>query len=211
MLKKTLLGVAAAIVLVVLVFIIVVAMKPSDFRVTRSAKMAAPPASVFAQVNDYHNWDAWSPWAKLDPDAKVSFDGPTSGVGAKFSWSGNDKVGEGRQEIIESRPDELIRIKLDFTRPMQDTSTTEFVFKPVGDQTEVTWSMFGKTNFIGKAMCMFMDMDKMVGGDFEKGLASLKTIVEAAPDSKQSGGGEPAPAAAAPQDSSPSTQTPTEG
>lgn len=210
MVKKTLIGIGAALAVVIVIFVIVVALKPSEFRVTRSAKMTAPPGAVFTQVNDYHNWEAWSPWAKLDPDAKTTFDGPTSGVGAKFSWAGNDKVGEGSQEIIESRPDELIRIKLDFTRPMQDTSTTEFVFKPAGDQTEVIWSMYGKANFIGKAMCMFMDMDKMVGGDFEKGLVSLKTIVEAAPESKQNGAGEPAPAAAAPEEPAPSTQKPAE-
>src|SRR5262245_31586664 len=102
--KKILLTIAATVAVLLLGFIVVVAMQPNDFRVSRSAKMNAPPSAPFAQVNDYHNWDAWSPWAKLDPNAKVNFEGPTSGTGAKFSWSGNDKVGVGHQTIIESKP-----------------------------------------------------------------------------------------------------------
>jgi Polyketide cyclase / dehydrase and lipid transport len=177
-LKKILigLGVVAAIVVA---FLIVVAMQPSDFRITRSAKMSATPATVFAQVNDYHKWDAWSPWAKLDPNAKATFEGPTSGTGATMTWSGNDKVGEGRQTIIESRADDMIRIKLDFLKPFEATNTAEFTFKPEGDQTVVTWSMYGKNNFMGRAVSLFMDCDKMVGSEFEKGLASMKAIVEA--------------------------------
>jgi hypothetical protein len=142
--------------------------------------MDAPPTVVFQQVNDFHRWEAWSPWAKLDPHAKVTFDGPPAGKGATFTWSGNDKVGAGRQTIIGSQPDELIQIKLEFERPFKDTSTTEFAFKPQGEQTLVTWSMYGKNNFIGRAFCMFINMDKMVGGDFEKGLASMKAVVESA-------------------------------
>ena len=147
---------------------------------SRSAKMKAAPAAVFAQVNDYHNWEAWSPWAKMDPHAKVTFSGPMSGQGAVFTWDGNNKVGQGRQEIIESRPHELIRIKLQFIKPFQATNTAEFTFKPVGNETEVTWSMFGPSNFMGKAMSLVMNCDKMVGPDFERGLASLKAIVEGA-------------------------------
>ena len=181
MLKKVLLAVLASVAVILIGFVIVVALQPDEFRVTRSAKMAAPPAMVFAQVNDYHNWDAWSPWAKLDPHAKTTIEGPTSGVGSVFSWSGNDKVGEGSQTIIESQPDELIRIKLEFVKPFAGTSTAEFTFQPESDQTVVTWSMFGKNNFVGKAISLFMNCDKMVGGDLEKGLASLKAIVEAKP------------------------------
>jgi uncharacterized protein YndB with AHSA1/START domain len=187
MVRKVLLGIAGAVVALAILLAIVVSIQPSDFRISRSAKIAASPAAVFAQVNDYHNWDAWSPWAKLDPNAKVTFEGPTSGKGAKFAWAGNDKVGEGRQEIIESRPDELIRIKLDFEKPFKATSTAEFTFKPEGDQTLVTWSMMGKNDFMGKAISLIMDCDKMVGGDFEKGLASMKTVVEADGKSKDEG------------------------
>ena len=185
MLTKILLGVAGTIAALAVVFAIVVSMRPAEFRISRSAKMSAPPAAVFAQVNDYHNWDAWSPWAKLDPNAKVTYEGPTSGTGAIFSWSGNDKVGAGRQTIIESRPDELIQIKLDFEKPFKATSMAEFTFKPEGEHTLVTWSMSGKNDFMGKAVSLFMDCDKMVGGEFEKGLASMKSIVEKEPSESQ--------------------------
>ncbi|MGE5193981.1 MAG: SRPBCC family protein [Deltaproteobacteria bacterium] len=181
--KKIFLSLAA----IVVVFVGVVAMQPSDFRVTRSTTIAAPPADVFAQVNDFHNWEAWSPWAKLDPAARNSFEGASAGTGAIFKWSGNDKVGEGKMTLTESRPHELIRIKLEFVRPFADTSTTEFTFKPEGGQTVVTWSMFGRKNFVSKAVCLFMNMDKMLGGDFEKGLAQMKTVAEAAAG-KQHGG-----------------------
>jgi uncharacterized protein YndB with AHSA1/START domain len=171
------------IVLVVIVggFLVVVAMQPSEFRVTRSARFAAPPEAAFALVNDFHKWEAWSPWAKLDPSAKNSFEGPTAGTGAKFAWAGNDKVGEGHMEILESRPSDLIRINLAFVKPMEGTSLTEFAFKPDGDQTtNVTWTMSGRHSFVEKAFCLFMNMDKMVGGDFERGLATMKTLAESA-------------------------------
>lgn len=187
MLKRTLIGIAAVVAILILGFLIAVSMQPNEFRISRSAKMSAPTSAVFAQVNDYHNWDAWSPWAKLDPNAKVTFEGPTSGTGAKFAWSGNDKVGVGRQTIVESVPDELIRIKLEFEKPFKATNTAEFNFKPEGDQTLVTWSMFGTNNFMGKAISLIMDCDKMVGAEFEKGLASMKAIVESPADKSEDG------------------------
>jgi len=177
MFKKLLIGLAA----IVAAFAIIVALQPSDFRVTRSVTISAPAPAVFAQVNDFHKWEAWSPWAKLDPAAKNSFEGPAAGTGAIFKWSGNNEVGEGSMTITESRPSDLIRIKLDFTKPFEATNTTEFTFKPDGNQTVVTWSMFGTNNFIAKAFCLFNSMDKMVGGQFEIGLAQMKSVVEAAP------------------------------
>lgn len=199
MLKKILIAVAA----ILLVFIGVVALQPADFRIERSATFAAPPERVFEQVNDFHNWEAWSPWAKLDPNATNSFDGPSAGTGAKFHWAGNDEVGEGGMTITDSNPNDLIRIKLEFIKPFAATNTTEFTFKPEGDQTRITWAMFGRNNFISKAFCLFMNMDKMVGADFEKGLASMKAIVE-----KPSGetSGEPSPA----KEDSPSEESPAE-
>jgi uncharacterized protein YndB with AHSA1/START domain len=175
MIKKILLVLAALI----LIFVVIVALQPADYRVERSATMAAPPATVFEEVNDFHNWDKWSPWAKLDPAAKYTFEGPSSGTGAILRWAGNSDVGEGSMTILESRPSELIRIKLAFIKPFEDTATVEFTFKPEGDKTNVTWSMFGKNNFIGKAMCMFMSMDKMVGDKYAEGLANLKAVAEA--------------------------------
>ena len=176
--KKILIGLIALIAIVA-VFAGVIAMQPSEFRIVRSAAMSAPAPEVFAQVNDFHNWDAWSPWAKLDPKAKNTFEGPAAGTGAIFKWSGNNEVGEGSMTLTQSHPYDLITIKLEFVRPFADTSTAEFTFEPKDDQTVVTWSMFGRRNFIAKAVCFFMNMDKMVGGQFEKGLAQMKAIVEA--------------------------------
>jgi uncharacterized protein YndB with AHSA1/START domain len=163
---------------VVVALVAIVSMQASTMRIQRSAVFSAPPSAVFEQVNDFHNWDAWSPWAKLDPTCKNTFDGAPSGKGAIFSWDGNKKVGAGRMTITDSRPYELIRIKLEFLRPFKATNTTEFTFKPQADGTRVTWTMTGEKNFMCKAMCLFMNMDKCVGGDFEKGLAAMKTIAE---------------------------------
>ncbi len=164
-------------------FVVIVALQPSDFRIARTATMAAPAEAVFAQVNDFHNWEAWSPWAKLDPAAKNTYEGAPAGPGAVFRWSGNNEVGEGSTTITDSRPNELIRIKLDFLRPFKAINTVEFNFKPEGDGTAVTWSMFGTNNFIAKAVGLFMDCEKMVGGQYEQGLAQLKAVVEGAPNS----------------------------
>jgi len=167
-----------AIVVVVVLFVVIVATRPSEFRITRKATMSAPASAIFAQVNDFHNWDVWSPWAKLDPNMKHTFEGPASGVGASHSWSGNNKVGEGNATITESQPHDRIVIRLEFLRPFTATNTAEFLFQPTGNQTAVTWNMYGTNNFMGKAFGMIMNMDKMVGRDFEKGLASMKTLVE---------------------------------
>src|SRR5262249_48543915 len=170
--RKKLLIALGLLVAIIAVLVVVVALQPSEFRIVRSATMSAAPAEVFAQVNDFHKWDAWSPWAKLDPAAKNSFEGPEAGTGAVFKWAGNNEVGEGSMTITDSHPNDLIRIKLQFLKPFEDTSTAEFTFKPEGKQTVVTWSMYGGRNFIGKAICMVMDMEKMVGGKFEEGLAN---------------------------------------
>ena len=173
-----------ALAVVIVLFIIVVATRPSAFQVTRSATIAAPPEVVFLQVNDLRLWEAWSPWAKIDPNAKNTFIGPPAGMGAAMAWSGNNKVGEGRMTITESRPHELVRFRLEFLRPFKAVSDTEFAFRPEGNSTVVTWTMFGKNNFIGKAMSLFMDCDKMVGGQFEQGLAQMNSVVAAAGKSR---------------------------
>lgn len=180
LLKKIGLG----LVLVVGALAIVVARQPTDFTVERSATIAAPADVVFGEVNDLHNWEAWSPWLEADPNSKTSYEGASSGVGAVFKWSGNSDVGEGTMTITESRPNELIRIKLDFVRPFAGESTSEFVFKPAGDQTEVAWNMFGEKDFMAKAIHMIIDMDAMIGGQFEKGLSKLKTVAEAKAEQK---------------------------
>jgi hypothetical protein len=173
-LKKILIGFVATLA----VFAIVVALQPPDFAISRSASMAASLHAVFSQVDDFHRWEAWSPWAKIDPAMKQTYGGAPSGTGAVYSWAGNDEVGEGRMTILESRAGELVRIKLEFLKPFAATNQAEFTFKSDGAQTSVTWTMTGRKNFIQKAFCLFMDMDKMVGGDFEKGLAQMKAAVE---------------------------------
>ena len=161
--------------------LVVVATRPPEFRVTRTARIAAPPSVVFAQVNDFRKWDAWNPWAKIDPAMKQSYEGPPAGVGAVYTWVGNSQVGEGRMTLTESRPNELIRIRMEFLKPFAATSTAEFTFKPEGDQTVVTWSMEGRNNFMAKAVHLVMNMDRMIGGQFEKGLAQMKAVAEATP------------------------------
>jgi hypothetical protein len=131
-------------------------------------------------VNDLHNMNAWSPWLEPDPNIKLTYDGPNAGPGAAFSWNGNSQVGEGRLTIVDSRPPELIRMKLDFIRPFKSTADTEFTFQDEGGKTLVTWTMTGRKIFLTKLFGLFMSMDKMVGGNFEKGLATLKARVEGA-------------------------------
>ena len=169
-------GVAA----LVLVLVIAASLQPDDFRITRSATIAAPPDMVFAQVNDFHQWEHWSPWAALDPDSKLTYDGAPSGEGSIYSWDGNSKVGAGRMTLLESNPDNLIKIKLEFFRPFKAAHTTEFTFKPAGMQTDVAWSMYGKNNFVAKLMLLVMNCDKMIGGSYEKGLANLNDVVRTA-------------------------------
>lgn len=157
---------------------IVIVMKPSDFQVGRSMKMRATPVQAFAQVNDLHLMNAWNPWVKLDPNLKQTYEGEAAGVGAIYSWDGDKNVGAGRQTIVESRPGELVRIKLEFFRPFAGVNEVVFTFVPMGDQTEVTWSMTGKLNPFMKVMGLFMSMDKMCGDSFTKGLTDLKGILE---------------------------------
>lgn len=180
MIKKILLGAVVVIVLVVAIFCVVVAMQPAHYHIERSATMNAPAPVVFNQVNDFHKWDAWSPWAKLDPNMKQSYEGAPAGPGAMYSWTGNSQVGEGRMTITDSKPSELVKIKLEFVKPFAATNATNFTFAPQGNQTAVKWTMDGDNTFMGKAFGLFMNMDKMVGGDFEKGLAQMKAVAETA-------------------------------
>jgi hypothetical protein len=182
MLAKLLIALAVLVVLA-LAFALIVATRPAEFQITRSATISAPAATVFAQVNDFHKWRAWSPWEKLDPNLNRTYGGPAAGEGATYAWNGNKQVGEGRMTITECRAPELVRIRLEFIKPFAATNDTEFRFQPRGDQTEVVWSMTGRNNFMSKAFCLFMNMDKMVGRDFEKGLAEMKAVSEAAANS----------------------------
>jgi hypothetical protein len=160
-------------------FIAYVSLRPDTFRISRAAIMDAPPETIYPQINDFHNWEGWSPWAKLDPNQVTTYEGSPLGAGAVTTWSGDRKVGTGKMKIVESSQNERVRIKIQFIKPMKAINDVQFDLKPVGEKTEVTWTMSGRHEFIGKAFAVFMDMDKMIGERFEEGLANLKSVVEA--------------------------------
>ncbi len=153
-------------------------LKPNNFSVSRSAVIDAPAEAVFAKLVDFHAWKDWSPWARLDPGATQSFDGPESGVGSSFAWSGNRKVGAGKMTILECVKDELLRIRLEFERPMRATNAASFELKPEEGATRLIWTMKGKNEFQAKLFSLFVNCDRLIGGDFERGLANLKALVE---------------------------------
>lgn len=163
---------------------VVIAMRPAEFSIARSAKISSPAQAAFEQVNDLRKWESWSPWEKIDPAMRRTFNGPASGTGASYSWEGNKKMGAGRMTIMESRPSEFVRLKLEFLKPFKCTNSVEFTFQPEGNQTTVTWKMSGKNSFIAKAFHLFCNMDKMLGGQFDKGLAQIKSLAEMAGKSK---------------------------
>ena len=166
------------IVLLIVAFLVIASMRPSTFSLVRSMDMKASPEKIFAQLNDFKNWGAWSPWEKMDLGMKKTFTGPPSGKGAHYAWIGNKKVGEGSMEITNSVPSSNVTLNLDFLKPFKASNVTEFKLTPNGAMTHVNWEMRGPLNLMMKVMHMFMNMDKMVGKDFEAGLANLKSIVE---------------------------------
>jgi len=181
MVKKVVLAVLTLILFLVVGLLVVVAMQSGDLKVTRTATINAPAYRIFPHVNDFHKWDAWSPWAKIDPNMKTTYSGPPAGVGSSYSWVGNDQVGEGKMTITKSQPSNQIEIDLEFIKPFAAKNQTSFDIEDQSGSTNVTWTMTGKKNFLMKAVCLVMDMDKEVGGDFEKGLAQMKTVVESGP------------------------------
>jgi hypothetical protein len=170
---------AIGLILLAAAFATVVWFQPDDYRLTRSATIAAPASVVFAEVNDLNRWEDWSPWAKLDPNARITFSGPKSGPGASFAWDGNDKVGAGTMTITESKPNERVATRTDFVKPFAGTSHSDFIFSEQGGQTAVIWTMSGTQSFIGKAICLVMSMERTLGPDFERGLAQLRRVSEA--------------------------------
>ena len=173
MIKSILTGVVA----LAAVFLIFAATRPDTFRVERSTTIAAPPEKVHALINDFGQWQSWSPYEKKDPAMKRIRSGPVAGQGAVYAWEGNGEIGKGRMEIIETTPTS-IRIRLDFAEPFEAHNIAEFTLSPKGDSTRVTWAMHGPNNFVGKMIQTVIDMDDMVGKDFEAGLASLKALTE---------------------------------
>ena len=167
-----------ALVAVIVAILVIAAFQPADFKVSRSTLISAPPAALFAEVNELARWKAWSPYEKLDPAMKRTFTGPAAGPGAVYAWEGNSNAGTGRMTVVESVPAEKVAIRLDFVKPMEATSDATFTFMPEGTQTRVTWTMIGHNGYLGKLFCLFLNMDKMVGGQFEEGLATLKQQAE---------------------------------
>ncbi len=174
MFKKILMGLLMAVVALV----VVIATRPSTYQVSRSASIAAPVDVVFAQINDFHNWAQWSPWDNLDPKMTKTYSGSPAGKDAVYHWVGNDKVGEGEMKIVDVVPNEKVDIKLDFIKPFVSTANTVFTLAPEAEGSKVTWTMSGHNNFMSKAFSMVMNMDKMIGADFDKGLAAMKGIAE---------------------------------
>ncbi|HTV08562.1 MAG TPA: SRPBCC family protein [Candidatus Aquilonibacter sp.] len=161
----------------IIALLIVAAMQPPTYHVERTTTIAATPDKIHFLVDDFHNWQQWSPWGKLDPNVKVTYSGPPSGAGAVYEWQGNRKVGKGRMQILATQPTET-SIKLDFLEPFKSQNITNFVLDPEGPVTRVTWTMDGPNTFMSKLMGVFVSMDKMVGKDFETGLGNLKAAAE---------------------------------
>jgi hypothetical protein len=178
---KLFLKILIGLVAVMALLLIFAAMQPNHFHVERSATLAASPQVLFDQVNNHRKFNEWNPWVKMDPEAKNIYSGPESGVGAVCSWEG-DKVGAGSATITESKPGELVRMRMDWKKPMEGTSTVDFTFQPQGDMTKVTWAMYGEQqNLLCKTVSLFMSCEKMCGPEFEKGLKSLGEVVKAEP------------------------------
>lgn len=178
MLKKILITASITIALAVLLVLGLAANKPDQFLYQRSIVISAPREAVFEQINNYQNWKNWSPYENKDPNMKRTFSGPESGVGAKYAWTGNDEVGAGNMEIKEVKAPTKVAINLHFDKPFEGDSPVVFSMVPKGDDTEVTWSMSGENPLMCKVMSLFMDMEKMCGDDFDKGLSSMKAYVE---------------------------------
>jgi len=155
------------------------ATRPGSFRIERSTSVDAAPDKIEPLISDFREWRKWSPWEKLDPNLKRSYSGADRGVGAVYAWEGNNKAGHGRMEILEATP-ERVKIKLDFLKPFKASNTAEFTLAPSDAGTRVNWAMYGRQPFMLRAMSIFFDMEKMVGPDFERGLAEMKRAAETA-------------------------------
>jgi uncharacterized protein YndB with AHSA1/START domain len=173
------LKVLIALVVVIAAILIYAYLQPGDFRVERSVVIDASPETIFPYVNDPIKGELWNPFSKEDPNIQRSFGGPLEGVGAHMTWVGNAMAGEGSLTIVESVPRERVKVQLDFKKPFQGTNFGEYTLSMQNEkQTKVTWAMTGKAAFIPRVMCVFVGMDKMMGGQFEKGLATMKALAE---------------------------------
>jgi hypothetical protein len=174
-----LIPIGITVLVVVIAGLAFIGTRPARFRIERSARIETPGDVVFSMIDDFHHWAEWSPWEKIDPSMTKTFDGPSAGAGAIYSWVGNKKVGEGRMTLLESKPCERVVIKLEFFKPFAATNQTTFTLAPTEGGTRVSWCMEGTNGFMAKAFSLFMNMDAMVGKEFEKGLANLDTASRA--------------------------------
>jgi hypothetical protein len=170
--------VGAVVVVAIAVVLILAAMKPDQFRVQRTAAIKAPPDKIFPLINDFKAWPAWSPYETKDPAMKRTYGATTTGKGAAYSWDGNSQVGAGNMLITDAPAPSKVTLDLNMSRPMEAHNIVDFALVPAGDTTTVTWAMRGNTPYFAKIIHVFLNMDKMVGGDFEAGLAKLKTVAE---------------------------------
>ena len=170
--------IAIVLAIAIAIVLILAARKPDTFSVRRATTVKAPPEKIFPLINDFHQWGTWSPYENKDPAMKRSYSGAESGKGAIYAWDGNKNVGSGRMEILDTSAPTKIVIKLDFFTPFEGHNTAEFTMLPQGDATNVTWLMHGPAPFMAKIMHVFMNIDRMVGKDFEIGLANLKRLTE---------------------------------
>jgi uncharacterized protein YndB with AHSA1/START domain len=171
--------IAVVVAVAIAIVLILAATKPDTFSVQRAAAVKAPPEKIFPLINDFHQWGTWSPWEGKDPGMKRTYSGTASGRGAVYAWDGNKNVGSGRMEILDASSPSKIVIKLDFFKPFEAHNTAEFTVLPQGDgATNISWVMHGPAPFMSKIMQVFMNIDKMVGKDFEIGLSNLKKLTE---------------------------------
>ena len=175
---ETIAVIAAVLGLAIVVILILAATRPNTFSVQRATTVRAPAEKIFPLINDFRQWGSWSPYEHKDPAMKRTFSGAASGKGAVYAWDGNKNVGSGRMEILDTSAPAKIVIKLDFFTPFEGHNTAEFTMLPQGDATNLTWLMHGPAPFMAKIMHVFMNIDRMVGKDFEIGLANLKRLTE---------------------------------
>ncbi len=174
-----------AFLLILLLLCVLIAGRPDEFCVAQATTIDSPAENVFPHINHLGRWENWSPWAKLAPNARFTFEGPAEGAGAIMRWSGNKKIGEGSMTLTESNPNQWVKFKLEFLKPFKATNTAEFMLKSEASKTVVTWSMFGRNDFMSKAFSLFVNCEDRVGRDFEKGLAQLNAAVQSSAKMQQ--------------------------
>jgi hypothetical protein len=176
--KKIILRIVVALGAIIALVLIYASTRPDTFRVERTISIKASPERIYAQINDFHAWRAWSPFEKIDPEMKRTYDGPASGTGAIYAWQGNSSIGSGSMQILDTVQHSKITVKLDFITPFEGHNMAQFTLVPANGSTNVTWAMYGPNTYLGKVMSVFFNMDKMVGPQFEKGLTDLRSISE---------------------------------